>query len=469
MFKTATMAAVIMFLYVFLQTGPAFCQTASRADDIKHEKLVSLGPTERTAAKWGRAIAFDYGGWFNYRFDDYNDYDNDSSEPDDVDNESTWDLRLWAKAVLKPPPDAGYENEHSLYIRLKNEYSFSEALGIAQGWDHEGPDVDYAYLVLDLRPLWVGVGRRYFNVGNGIAYSDVGDGVELTLATQEHMLTGLLSRNLKNQENIDMSIPGYAQGSERYFFASQYTYRGIKGHDIYGYFVMERDKSDEKPGDPVHDFNYDSEYVGIGAQGDILPNLHYWSEIIRETGRSRVYPSNNKKNISAWGGVFGSSYNFDFYSRPTILFQYAFGSGDPDRVSVTDTEDGNRFGKDKNFLYFGYLDTGYALSPLLSNLHIYKISASLNPIEAIRPFKDFKVTVGYHWYFKDVSAGGIYDPQASNASHGVGSEVDIELFWQILSDLNCTVQYGHFIPGNAYPSSNDDSEDRFSISTIVTF
>jgi hypothetical protein len=352
---------------------------------------------------------------------------------------------------------------------LKDDYTYSDAIDIAEGWEHDGPHLDYAYLILDFRPWWIETGRRYFNVGQGISYSNVGDGVELTVASQEHTLMGFFSRNLENEENIDISVPGYAEGSERYFFGSEYAYTGINGHDIYGYFVIQRDESEEKPTDVSHDYKYDSEYVGLGAQGEILPSLSYWAEVIKETGQSRVFTTNDKKHIDAWAGIFGASYDWDVYSQPQFSFQYAFGSGDPDRVSVTDTEGGNIFGKDKNFLYFGYLETGYALSPVLSNLHIYNASISFKPLEINKFFRDLTITMNYYQYYKDRESGGIYDLEANERSHRVGGEVDVELFWQILSDLSCRIQYGHFEPGGAYPPATDDSENYFSISTVLTF
>ena len=204
-------------------------------------------------------------------------------------------------------------------------------------------------------------------------------------------------------------------------------------------------------------------------QGEATGNLYYHAEIIRESGRSYVFENNDKKDIDAWAGVFGIDYDLQTYSHPRVTFEYAFGSGDSDRMSVTDTQYGNSSGDDKNFLYFGYIPTGYALFPRLSNLHFYKVGVSFNPLEKQPLFKNFQLGVDYYRYYKDKSSGGIYDTEASQSDDDIGSEIDLTIRWQIFSDMSCSLQYGHFHPADAYPDSTKDSEDYFSISMALTF
>ena len=63
----------------------------------------------------------------------------------------------------------------------------------------------------------------------------------------------------------------------------------------------------------------------------------------------------------------------------------------------------------------------------------------------------------------------ISDSDAMGRSKDIGSEFDVEVSWQVLSDVNLTFQYGHFEPGGAYPPSGDDPEDYLSFSTVVLF
>jgi hypothetical protein len=155
--------------------------------------------------------------------------------------------------------------------------------------------------------------------------------------------------------------------------------------------------------------------------------------------------------------------------HPALYFKYAYGSGDKDRVSVTDTLFGNLAGRDRNFLYFGYIPTGYALNAQLSNLYFFKTGLSLKPLEKYLLFKNCRLSVDYYLYYKDKAGAGIYDLQATVDNRNVGSEVDLTLSWPIFSDLSFNLQYGHFIPGEAYPNSTRDSEDYLSLSSTITF
>ena len=90
-------------------------------------------------------------------------------------------------------------------------------------------------------------------------------------------------------------------------------------------------------------------------------------------------------------------------------------------------------------------------------------------LDTVAICKSSKRTTDYYRYYKDKSAGGIYDTEASESNDDIGSEINASAIWQIFSDLRCTLQYGHFIPGDAYPYSSNDSEDYFSVSVVITF
>ncbi|KPK96693.1 MAG: hypothetical protein AMJ95_12785, partial [Omnitrophica WOR_2 bacterium SM23_72] len=256
---------------------------------------------------------------------------------------------------------------------------------------------------------------------------------------------------------------------DRYFYGLEYSYLGFPSQTLYSYAVIQRDESNERPEDPSHDYQYNSEYFGVGSRGKIAPEFTYGVEVIKETGKSVIYDTDEKKDVDAWAARFKMTYQPAVYSRPRLFFEYAFGSGDSDRVSVTDTQNGNTSGKDSNFLYFGYVPSGFALFPLLSNLHLYRVGVSTRPLEKYRVFKNFSIGVDYYRFYKHKAGGGIYDPQASEDNHDVGSEIDVTLGWRIFSDMGFSIEYGHFMPGKAYPDSSNDSQDYFSISTTFTF
>jgi hypothetical protein len=197
--------------------------------------------------------------------------------------------------------------------------------------------------------------------------------------------------------------------------------------------------------------------------------MTYWIELIGEWGKSWIYGSNENQDIAAYGSVVGISYAFDLWGQPVISFEYAFGSGDEDRISVTNTDGGNTSGNDKNFLYFGYLGTGFALAPRISNLHMYKIGCAMKPLEKCSLFKTLTLETNFFRFYKDNARGGVSDPDATELSNDIGSELDIEISWDIFSDLQWKFQYGYFMPGDAYPDTANDADTYLSTSLTLTF
>jgi hypothetical protein len=459
-------SAVAGMLFILLVQPALANETAKRIEQENRDALLN---TESEAVTGQKRLLFDYGGWFNFRYIDFKDDDNDRQTPDDTDYIYFLDTRLWLKAVLKADPANPYSAEHSLYVRLKDLVIDRRPPDTAGGSDHDGVHLDYGYMVLNFFPCTVKAGRAYYSVGEGIAYGNVHDGGQFLLSWPNWDIKAMVAHTLPHEDNIDLSVPGYDKGTDRYFSALQCSYKGIPQQNLYGYVLLQRDYSDERPEDVLHDFTYNNEYFGLGARGKIKSVFSYRIELIKETGKSRVFATNAKKDISAWAGICGLDYEPAVFTRPAFTFAYAYGSGDPDRVSVTDTQNGNALGKDKNFLYFGYLPTGYALAPALSNLYFFQWGAALNPWERNSWLKDCRVGVNYYRYFKDKASGGILDPEASSSQKDIGYELDGYINWQVLSDLNMALQYGYFQPGKAYPDNTNDSEHYFSASATITF
>ncbi|MFC1666333.1 alginate export family protein [Candidatus Omnitrophota bacterium] len=454
---------VLVIFLIILLSGEAF--GAERDRRIEEEKRLTLQETEQRVLEKEDRFAFDWGGWINHRFDNYHNDDNDRLTEDVIDHTNSIDTRLWLKAVLRNPLDSSGEFEHSLYIRLKDYYIHRRP----DDNDRDGPHLDYAYLTLDFQPLWFRLGRGYFDVGRGIACSNVNDGAELFLIIPKWKFNLFLSQTLPHEDNIDISVPGYDKESDRVFYGFESTYFLNETNNVYGFFLMQRDSSDEDPENTSQDYTYDSEYTGVGVDGEAWGKIKYWGEFIMQTGQSYTTGTNEQRDISAWAGNVGIKYETEVYSHPAVSFEYALGSGDPDRSSVTNTQNGNTSGDDNNFLYFGYIETGYALSPLLSNLEFYKLQASFKPLEQCQIFKRLTMDISYYLYRKDEETGAIYDLDATENDADIGKEIDVRIFWQAFSDLSFEVQYGHFYPGDAYPASTNDSEEYLAFSTSLAF
>lgn len=437
-------------------------ETKRRVEEDTREKLLATESAEPQGHyNWG----FDYGGWVNFLFINYTNDDNNAALADVVDYAAYFDVRPWIKITFT---ELG-QRQHAVYARMKDLHSNLRPKETAGGSDHDGPHLDYGYCLLDFSPLWIKSGRQYFTVGQGLAYSDVNDGIEAALVFPRAKIKGFFAHTLAHQENIDISIPGYDKSSQRTFYGLQYDYTGFTSHNLYSYVVAQRDSSEEQPEDTEHDYTYDSLYAGVGARGSFPCRVSYWLEGIKESGRSFIYEGNSKKDIDGSAGILALSYDPDIYSHPSVFFKYAYGSGDKDRASVTDTFGGNASGKDRNFLYFGYIPSGYALAPRLSNLYFLKTGFTLKPLEKIRFFKNCSFGVDYYRYYKARKSGGVYDIDALGVHRDIGYEVDATLNWDIFSDLNCAVRYGYFSPGKAYSVEASDNERYFSISASILF
>jgi len=458
----------LLLLLPFSKEGLA--QTSEDERRIQEKAWQALDPAELAILKGEERLGFDYGFWINHLYADFTDDDNDSAASDATDKTYALDQRFWLRATLRPPVDGGYDNEHSLYLRLKNKNTWRDPSDSNDRHDWDGPHVDYLFLTLDLRPYGLQVGRRFYGVGQGIAYSNVSDGVEFLASFATWSLMGFASRTLPHEDNLDQSVPG-GKKSGRTYYGIEGRYIGIPNHGLYGFVVFQRDDGEEHPGDATQDFDYDSEYFALGSEGTLLANLRYAAEAIFETGESFTSVTNQKQDIRAWATDISLTYDVQTAMQPTLYAEYAFGSGDSDRTNVTDTISGNTAGDDTNFLYFGYLPTGYALSPRLSNLRMIKGGIALKPLEKVSfwNLKELSVSIDYYQYFKDEPAGGIFDTDATQNDRDIGYEIDLTVNWQPLSDLSLALEYGYFEPGDAYPSTTNDAAEYFSVSATTTF
>jgi len=165
----------------------------------------------------------------------------------------------------------------------------------------------------------------------------------------------------------------------------------------------------------------------------------------------------------------GINYRSSWAMRPEFTLGFAYGSGDRDRVRVTNTEDGNLKGQDHNFLPFGVYPAGIALSPTLSNILILKVGSTFHPFVNFWRFKDLILGAEAFFYWKFAPKGGIYDIEATRTGVEVGQEFDLSFEWEIISDITLSADYGVFLPGNAFPIETDDLETYLTTSFTFSF
>ncbi len=460
-----------MLTLLMVCLGASAVYAAEESRRVEEQARQALDPKTLAIFEGERRVAFDYGIWINHLSTDYVNDDNDRSAPDATDATYSLDQRVWFRFTMRPDRDPeSVVREHSLYLRLKDRHTWSDPSTVNGHHDEDGPHLDYLFVSLDQRPYYWQIGRRLYGVGQGLAYSNVGDGVELLASFPTWSVMGFAARSLPHASNADQSVPD-SKNSGRTFVGVEGRYIGIVRHGLYAYAVAQRDDGDEDPEDPAQDYDYNSEYVGVGSEGTLIGRVRYVAEVMLETGTSFTSITNQEQDVRAWATDVSMTYDVQASTQPTLYAEYAFGSGDEDRSVVTDTIGGNVGGDDTNFLYFGYLPTGYALSPLLSNLHMVKIGAAFQPLERVSwlNLKELSISLDYYYFRKDEAAGGIFDFDATEADRDIGHEIDLTLAWRILSDLSISVEYGRFRPGEAYASSANDTSEYLAAGATMTF
>ena len=375
------------------------------------------------------------------------------------------DFRLWTQIQ--------FDQIHRVFARMRLAYT-DFAAGDAEGFrqhDLHGPNLEVGYYELNVSraaekyagakwpcEMLIRGGRQYIEVGRGIALGRILDAGWFNIETKDLAFMGFAGRTPPREENIDRSAPGYPN-SRRNFYGGQLRYRGCEQHEPYGFFVIQRDWSDETPENPFQDFRYNSQYYGVGSRGVVVKNLHYALESLWEFGRGAANgQSEGLSKVRAYAFDGELDYYFQHPLKPVATFEYGYASGDGDRTSATTAIGGNRLGTvDTEFQGFGYVNSGLALAARFSNIQFVRLSGRATPYDNKACGGRIDVGLDYYFLWKADREGPISDTQANRASAELGEEVDLYVEWRILSDLSLTIRYGHFFRGAAY--SFKDGQD----------
>lgn len=413
-------------------------------EKLKHQRH-DLAPLDS-------AFDFQWGGWVDFYFFDFNDGIQKQrllSRPS---------ASLWGRVTLD-------DGAHEFFVRGRlafSYYSGGDEYEREQDWF--GPELDRAWYQIDFgKALHIGsptdpfqlkgrIGRQEVIFGTGYALDLPMDAAILDAKLADLRVEGLFGRSIGNYPNIDTSEPVDTH-SRRLFYGVQASYTGIPDHTPFAYAIWNDDFTDEQPKTYFQDFGYDSQYFGLGSRGQIVRNLNYWGEAVWESGHS--YGDGDffhQDFISAYGWDLGMEYLFKGRYKPRVSVEYMFASGDGGRVfSPTNSSGGNHLdNKDTSFSGFGYRDTGIAAGPRLSNLHIWRAGGSIVPVPQVELTRDLEVGTNWFLFHKNADRGAISDPTAGEFQGYVGWEMDYFVNWRFTSELSWTFRWGLFFPGDAY-------------------
>ncbi|HNR89936.1 MAG TPA: alginate export family protein [Spirochaetota bacterium] len=391
-------------------------------------------------------FSISYGGWLMPMVID-------ERRNDQVLTTSVNTAKLWIKSTLW--------GKSYVYVRGKDQYYHilkHDGIGIREAGGSDGiklnenkVDLDVGYLAVstDDNMLQVYAGRKFFILGSGLALNGRGDGIQVDLNTSVAdvrvfgMYTGLLQKDFNPYGLSDEDI---AVGARRYFAGSM-VQRTLWNQTLYLFAMAQLDNGRQQ----FIRSRYNSQYYGIGLKGVITDSVEYFGEFVYESGESYLKGKNEKRNVNAAAAQAGVNWYLPLPLEPVFMVQYAYGSGDEDRYDCA-SPTANQAGEDNGFIYFGTFLGGYALRPLLSNLHIARGGFSLSPFSwsESRFLRRMNVTAKYSYYMKDKPKGVINYNEAPLEETEVGHGADASFRWRIFYDLSIFVNYAMFFPGKAY-------------------
>jgi hypothetical protein len=187
--------------------------------------------------------------------------------------------------------------------------------------------------------------------------------------------------------------------------------------------------------------------IGVRADLNLSEALSMWMEGAYEFGADGFI---GNKSISAWMANVGGQFALkDVQWTPMFNVNYIYASG------------GGSVGENYFRPWFDYTEgyNGYLFHPLLSNLHIFNVGASVKPAE------NTTVSVQGYYYLKvdkdgfavsnpntdfgiTGAIGGLGGVGTGTGSREIGWELDTILGYDYSKDVRCQLVYAAFIPEN---------------------
>ncbi len=414
-------------------------------EDLQRQLDAALPPTDR--------VGLDYGGWYSFHLFLFDD---------GADSSRTFrrnDLRVWTRLTLEGGAHEIFARGRVSYLDFNEGDSYD---GNENDW--EGPNLERGYYQFDLAKaakaysdrslsynLQFKIGRDLVNFGTGYALSIPLDHVQLRAELADFQITGLIGRTVGSIEDFERSRP--TDRTRRAFFGVETRYQGWERHEPFAYVLWQVDHNQDTYPTPLQGYDYDSFYVGLGSEGELVDNLRYSTEWVYEAGRSygdRRFAKRDR--IVAWAFDAELEYLFKTRGKPRASIEYMYASGDQHRLfSPTDSVGGNRSDfTDHGFNGFGWRDTGLAFAPYLSNVHVWRGGGSFFPFENRRRASRLELGGDAYMFWKNHRAAAVSDPTADLHSGYLGWELDFYANWEITHDLAWMAKYGVFFPGKAF-------------------
>lgn len=322
---------------------------------------------------------------------------------------------------------------------------------INRRWDLGVTEAYVQFNEMFYAPLTLKIGRQYLHYGRGLIISSFEneynfDAVRAVLDYYPLTIDVVLGRL---GENTLFGFPNSANDVNLLFVNARYEFTDslLKNVEAYFGYIINNSDSMGRPS-RVPPIGFDSAgspmIVGLRSDFNVTENLEMWAEGAYEFGSATA-----GDNISAWLANVGGRLTLkDMEWTPAFNFNYIFASG------------GGSDGHNNFRPWFDYVDgyNGYLFMPLLSNIHIFNLGASIKPSENT----SFSIQ-GYYYMKADknnpfasgsnrnVDFGGLGWVSGNN-SRELGWEIDAIFGYDYSKDVRFQIVYAAFIPENAMHS-----------------
>ena len=427
----------------------------------------------------------DFGGFFRYGF---SSIDSSQSQAQYL---NTYDLRLYGRVEL--------DGCLRFFGRLRFEYNDWNTIGdyapSGQGWQVPIGEIYWAEIDLanwlsvqdGLDRSWTAkarIGRQYMLWANGLVLAD-------------YMYAGMFDASVGNlaasaivgttaghdTTDWDTSRPGYSTDTDRLYAGGKLEcHLGPHTPFIYGLAQWDQNAGQVAylPSGSAYaaqtEFNYQSQYWGLGVNGALGGDIVYRTEMVFETGSTlsdsikhdASLPPNQlpqaqvTDRILAEAGLAGLSWLAHDSTDARVDFQLLAGSGSPYRLDSGTTYGGIAPGKtDTSFNSLGYVNTGLVLAPEAANMVIPSIGFSFSPFKGHEVLGDVRFSATAFLDTRIDPSAPISVPVNFGGSNLVGSEYDFNVDWRLLSDLNMSFRYGVFVPNSSVFTDAESSPRQF--------
>jgi len=479
--------SILCLLLLAVSTTPTRAQSQQDAlsrferqlEQIRRDTTLQVD----TSVPVGQRLLFDYGAFVQFGYLSLDDNRNDNH-------------------VLRQYDVVGYvranhDGANEVFLRGRTGYrDFNDRDSFdGRGDEVIDPDLDRGYYRFDLRRydaayrgrtadtfnLVFEAGRDLVYWGNGLTLGVPIDGVITDLTFGNLTLEVVAGVTPTRTVDFDFSRPSFDHNTRRGFYGAILSAQ-LGVHRPFVYALAQRDYNTENhrliENQDVR-FKYDSYYLGAGSSGTLLTDrLAYGVEAVLEGGRT--YSSNfgtvddttvsvpqGKDDVRAWAADVRLDYLFAGARKARLSAEAILASGDPDRQVTSATVGGNRHGTaDHAFNAFGFLNTGLAFAPEVSNLAALRLGASTFPAPGVSTFERLQLGLDVFVYAKLREDAPVNEP--TTADRYLGVEPDLYINWQITNDFSLAVRYGAFFPGSAF-GPNDDVRQFFYAGVTYAF